>query len=281
MKKLVSLLLVFGLLTILAACGSSSTPDTNKAPNEEGTGQEVNGEKEGAATESKGKIVVGIDDKFAPMGFRDENNEIVGFDIDYATAAIELMGYEVVFQPIDWKTKESELNSGRIDLIWNGYTITDERKEKVLFTKPYLRNTQVVATLKDSELEKLADLEGKVIGIQALSSAVDALNANEISTKIKSLSEYADNVLALNDLKVGRTDAVVIDEVVINYYMTLEPDTFKVLEETLSPEEYGVGVKKGNEALLEELQAALDKMNEDGTAAEISKKWFGEDKVLK
>lgn len=278
MKRLASLFLVFGLLlTILAACGTSSTPETNKEPNTNGTGQETNGEK----TEPKGKIVVGIDDKFAPMGFRDENNKIVGFDIDYATSAIEHMGYEIVFQPIDWKTKESELNSGRIDLIWNGYTINDDRKEKVLFTKPYLRNTQVVATLKDSNLEKLADLEGKVIGIQALSSAVDALNANEISTKIKSLSEYADNVLALNDLKIGRTDAVVIDEVVINYYMTIEPDTFKVLEETLAPEEYGVGVKKGNEALLEELQAALDKMNEDGSAADISKKWFGEDKVLK
>ncbi len=282
MKRLLALILAFGLSLALVACGSSNSQNTgaNEGAEQDQTDATNEGNEE-ATTETKGQIVIGIDDKFAPMGFRDENNEIVGFDIDYATSALEHMGYEPVFQPIDWKTKESELNSGRIDLIWNGYTITDERKEKVLFTKPYLRNTQVVATLKDSELEKLADLEDKVIGIQALSSAVDALNANEISTKIKSLSEYADNVLALNDLKIGRTDAVVIDEVVIDYYMTLEPDTFKVLDETLSPEEYGVGVKKGNEALLEELQAALDQMNEDGSAAEISTKWFGEDKVLK
>lgn len=270
--------LLFTLLLVLVACGSSNSNSEEESTNGEQS-EEVTTETEG--TESKGQLVIGIDDKFAPMGFRDENNEIVGFDIDYAKAALEVMGYEPVFQPIDWKTKESELNSGRIDLIWNGYTITDERKEKVLFTKPYLRNTQVVATLVDSELETLDDLEGKVIGIQALSSAVDALNAHDISTRIGSLSEYADNVLALNDLKIGRTDAVVIDEVVIDYYMTLEPGTFKVLEETLAPEEYGVGVKKGNEALLEELQAALDQMNEDGTAAEISTKWFGEDKVLK
>jgi polar amino acid transport system substrate-binding protein len=227
------------------------------------------------------ELVIGIDDKFAPLGFRDESNEIVGFDIDYAKAAAEKMGVTAKFQPIDWKTKETELSSGRIDLIWNGYTITDERKEKVLFTKPYLRNAQVVATLTNSDLTELNDLEGKVIGIQALSSAGDALDANPIKSKIKTVTEFSDNVLALTDLKTGRVDAVVIDEVVMNYYMSKQEDTFKVLEESLAPEEYGIGVKKENEELLEKLQKALDEINEDGTAAKISEKWFGEDKVLK
>ncbi|HLO12633.1 MAG TPA: amino acid ABC transporter substrate-binding protein [Pseudoneobacillus sp.] len=226
-------------------------------------------------------LVIGIDDKFAPMGFRDENNEIVGFDIDYAKAAAEKMGKKVKFQPIDWQTKESELSSGRIDLIWNGYTITDDRKKKVLFTKPYLKNAQVVVTLADSNITKLADLEGKVVGLQSLSSAADALNADPIKSKIKTVTEFSDNVMALNDLKSGRLDAVVIDEIVINYYMTKENQTFKVLDESLAPEEYGIGVKKGNEELLKNLQKALDEINENGTAAEISKKWFGEDKVLK
>jgi polar amino acid transport system substrate-binding protein len=227
------------------------------------------------------ELVIGIDDKFAPLGFRDESNEIVGFDIDYAKAAAEKMGVTAKFQPIDWKTKETELSSGRIDLIWNGYTITDERKEKVLFTKPYLRNAQVVATLTNSSLTELNDLEGKVIGIQALSSAGDALNANPIKSKIKTVTEFPDNVLALTDLKTGRVDAVVIDEVVMDYYMSKQEGTFKVLDESLAPEEYGIGVKKENEELLEKLQKALDEMNEDGTAAKISEKWFGEDKVLK
>ena len=231
--------------------------------------------------DSKDTLIIGIDDKFAPMGFRDEDNEIVGFDIDYAKAAAEKMGVEVEFQPIDWKTKETELSSGRIDLIWNGYTITDERKAKVLFTNPYLKNAQVVVTLTDSKLSKLDDLAGKVVGLQSLSSASDALNANPVKSKIKTVTEYSDNVLALSDLKAGRLDAVVIDEVVINYYMAKEKDAFKVLDESLAPEEYGVGVKKGNEELLNKLQKALDEMNEDGTAAEISKKWFGEDKLLK
>ena len=109
----------------------------------------------GSSSESSKKdtLIIGIDDTFAPLGFRDEKNEIVGFDIDMAKAAAEKMGVDVKIQPIDWKTKESELNSGRIDLIWNGYTITDERKEKVLFTKPYLKNSQVVVTLADSDID--------------------------------------------------------------------------------------------------------------------------------
>lgn len=257
MKRVVTIFLILvALFTIVAGCSKPKGKEDNM-------------------------LIIGIDDKFAPMGFRDENNEIVGFDIDYAKVAAEKMGIKVKFQPIDWKTKESELSSGRIDLIWNGYTITDERKNKVLFTKPYLKNAQVVVTLADSPLTKLNNLEGKVVGLQSLSSAVDALNANPIKSKIKTVTEFADNVSALNDLKSGRLDAVVIDEVVINYYMTKEKDTFKVLNESLSPEEYGVGVKKGNEALLKKLQKALDEMNEDGTATEISKKWFGENKVLR
>ncbi|WP_316570784.1 amino acid ABC transporter substrate-binding protein [Neobacillus sp. YIM B06451] len=238
----------------------------------------------GSSTSGKGNgdtLVIGIDDKFAPMGFRDENNELVGFDIDYAKAAAKEMGMKVKFQPIDWKTKESELSSGRIDLIWNGYTITDERKKKVLFTKPYLENAQVVVTLANSDIETLADLEGKVVGLQSLSSASDALDADPVKPKIKKVTEFADNVMALNDLKSGRLDAVVIDEVVINYYMAKQENTFKILDESLAPEQYGVGVKKGNEELRDKLQKALDKLNEDGTAAEVSKKWFGEDKVLK
>jgi polar amino acid transport system substrate-binding protein len=270
MKRIAMMLLIMAsLFAILIGCSNGASDSKSEA----GSDTEKTKEKE--------TLIVGIDDAFAPMGFRDENNDIVGFDIDMAKAAAEKMGVDVKIQPIDWKAKENELNSGRIDLIWNGYTITDERKEKVLFTKPYLKNSQVVVTLADSNLSKLSDLAGKKVGIQALSSAVDALNANPIKDKIKSLTEYDTNVLALADLKAGRTDAVVIDEVVINYYMTKEEGTFKLLDESLAPEEYAVGVKKGNEELLDKLQAALDEMNEDGTAADISTKWFGEDKVLK
>ncbi|WP_400162042.1 amino acid ABC transporter substrate-binding protein [Brevibacillus sp. TJ4] len=266
MKKLAGICLMVGaMLSLVVGCSSANT------------GSDATGAAEGA----KEQLIIGIDDKFAPMGFRDENNEIVGFDIDYARAAAELMGKEAVFQPIDWSAKESELNSGRIDLIWNGYTITEDRKEKVLFTKPYLKNAQVIVTLADSEIASIDDLAGKEVGLQKLSSAADALNANPIKDEIKTIVEFGDNVLALNDLKIGRIEAVVIDQIVADYYMAKEEGTFKLLDDSLAPEEYGIGVKKGNEALLEELQKALDELNANGTAAQISEKWFGEDRVLK
>lgn len=254
-KKAIMVLFLIMVVAALSGCSTSASKD--------------------------GKLVIGIDDKFAPLGFRDDNNELVGFDIEYAKAAVEKMGKEATFQPIDWSAKESELNSGRIDMIWNGYTITDERKEKVLFTKPYLENSQVVIVLADSSIAKLADLAGKEVGLQSLSSAADALDANPIKAEVANVSEFADNVLALTDLKTKRLDAVVIDEVVARYYMSKEPNTFKLLDETLAPEQYGIGIKKGNESLLDELQKALDEINSDGTASEISTKWFGEDKVLK
>ncbi|MGV2883115.1 amino acid ABC transporter substrate-binding protein [Paenibacillus taichungensis] len=254
-KQAIFLLLISICMIVVAGCSSSGSKDDNA-------------------------IIVGIDDKFAPMGFRDDKNEIVGFDIDYARAAAEKMGKEITFQPIDWSSKESELNSGRIDLIWNGYTITDERKDKVLFTKPYLENSQVAVTLADSPITKLDELDGKNVGLQALSSAADALAASPLKDKVNT-SEFPDNVLALTDLKTKRLDAVIIDEVVARYYMSKEEGTFKLLDESLAPEQYGIGVKKGNEELLNQLQKALDELNADGTAAEISTKWFGEDEVLK
>lgn len=259
MKK-ISMMIGFFLILGIILSGCSSKGQSSE-----------NGKKE---------IIVGVDDQFAPMGFLDKESKLVGFDIDYAKAAVKEMGYKIIFQPIDWSSKEAELQSGRIDLIWNGYTITDERKEKVLFTKPYLENAQVIATLIDSNLTQLDDLSGAEIGLQSQSSAAEALKAHAINNKVKHVSEYKNNVLALNDLKAGRTVAVVIDSVVIDYYMTKEINTYKVLNESLAPEQYGVGVKNGNEALLKELQTALDTLNKNGIAAKISKKWFGESKVL-
>ena len=144
-----------------------------------------------------------------------------------------------------------------------------------------MANNQVIVTLKDSDIEKLDDLKGKEIGIQAQSSAVDAWNDSPVSKEVAGLHEYKTNDLALMDLENKRVDAVVIDEVVVNYKMTKKPDIFKVLDEKLAPEEYAVGVAKGNEELLNELQTAIDALIADGTAAQISEEWFGEDKVLK
>lgn len=265
MKKLLALALSAFILVSAVGCSSNNAEQTT-APEEN--------------TASSEKLVVGLDDSFPPMGFRDENNEIVGFDVDLAKAAAEKMGVEIEFQPIDWSTKEMELNSGKVDLLWNGLTITPDREANMDFTKPYLANRQIIIVKEDSPIAKKADLEGKNIGIQKESSAVDAVNADEIAPKLN-LNEYENNVLAFTDLNIGRVDAVVVDEIVARYYIANNDVKFKILDEDFGDEKYGVAAKKGNTELVNKLQTALDSLAEDGKAAEISQKWFGEDIYLK
>lgn len=263
MKKFLAVILVLAMsMALFAGC----------ANNEGGSS---------AGGKGKDKIVVGLDDSFPPMGFRDEKGEIVGFDIDVAKAAAEKMGVDIEFQPIDWNSNVLELNNGTVDLLWNGLTITEKRQKEIDFTKPYLKNHQIIIVKADNGIEKKSDLEGKVVGIQKGSSAVSALEKDEIHDKIKTLTEFKENVSALNDLKTGRLDAVVVDEVVGKYYVAKDAASFKILDETLAEEEYGIGVKKGNTELLNKLQAALDEIYKDGTVSKISEKWFGDDIVMK
>jgi polar amino acid transport system substrate-binding protein len=228
------------------------------------------------------KLVVGLDDTFAPMGFRDDKGEIVGFDIDLAKEVGVRLGAEVVFQPIDWDSKEMELESGNIDCIWNGMTITPARQEAMEMSKPYIANNQMIMVDPASNLKSKADLAGKEIGVQKGSSALDAVNADALKDEVSKISEYPANVDAYNDLKLGRLAAVVSDEILAKYYLGTEAyKGLVLLEESLAAEEYGIGFKKGNTQLRDAVQGAIDAMIADGKAAEISTKWFGEDIMIK
>lgn len=274
MKKFISVLLAMSLGFAMVGCGGAATDGEGSEP---ATGAAA----ETADTTSSDKIVVGLDDSFPPMGYRDENNELVGFDIDLAKAAAEKMGVEVEFQPIDWDSKELELNSDKIQLIWNGFSITEERQATMEFTKPYLNNRMLIAVPEGSDIKTKADLAGKNVGVQDGSSAVDAIEKDEIHNEFASMPTYDTNLLALADLEVGRVDAVVIDEVVVKDYISKNPDKkFALLDEDFGSEVYGIAAKKGNTELIDKLQKALDEMSADGTAAEISEKWFGEDIVV-
>lgn len=223
-------------------------------------------------------LVLGLDDSFPPMGFRNENNEIVGYDVDLAKEVAKRMGVELVLQPIDWNAKEQELNTGKIDCIWNGFTITPERAEAMAFTKPYLENAQVVVVRADSGYTALADLKGKTVGLQAGSSAADALAAStEFNASLKGTVEFKDNLTALMDLEAKGVDAVVMDRVVAQYNITQSGKPYSVLAESLSPEGYGVGFRKGDLALMNKVQATLESMAADGAIAALSTKWFGSD----
>lgn len=227
-------------------------------------------------------IVIGLDDNFPPMGFRNDKNELVGFDIDLAKEAGKRLGVEVSFKPIDWNAKEAELNGKRIDVLWNGLTITEERKANILFTKPYLENRQIIVVTDKSAITSKAQLKGKVVGVQEGSSAVDAVQKDADTAKsIKELKKFGDNVAALMDLSAGRLDALVVDEIVGRYYTTKKPGEYRVLEENFGTEDYGVGTRKDDTELAAKLDKALDDMKADGAAAKISTDWFGKDIVKK
>ena len=173
-------------------------------------------------------LVVGLDDTFAPMGFRDDNGEIVGFDIDMAKEVTKRLGMELKFQPIDWASKELELNTGKITCIWNGLSVSPAREEAMTLSKPYLANKMIIITNQDSALNTKADLEGKKVGLQTGSTAVAALEKDPISKKLTQVT-YENNVLALTDLNIGRIDAVVMDEVVARYMISKSGNLYKVL----------------------------------------------------
>ncbi|MFS8501102.1 MAG: amino acid ABC transporter substrate-binding protein [Caldicoprobacter sp.] len=229
-----------------------------------------------------GKFIVGLDDAFAPMGFRDENGNIVGFDVDLAKEAAKRLGVEVEFKPIDWDSKELELKNRKIDMIWNGLTITEERKKNMAFTKPYLVNTQIIIVPQGSTIKSKADLAGKKVGVQMSSSSLEALEKDkEVFESLAEVVQYPDNLEALLDLKAGRIDAVVADEILGRYYIEKRNENFVILEDNFGTEEYGVGLRLEDKELLEALDKVLDEMKQDGTMAEISKKWFGEDIIKK
>ncbi|MDR1933939.1 MAG: amino acid ABC transporter substrate-binding protein [Spirochaetales bacterium] len=226
----------------------------------------------------KKKFVLGLDDSFPPMGFRDENNEIVGYDVDLAKEVARRVGVELVLQPIDWNAKEQELNTGEIDCIWNGFTITPERAKALTFSKPYLKNAQVVVVRANSGYKTLDSLSGKIAGIQAGSSAAEALDsAVEFKASLKDVVEYKENLTALMDLEVSGIDAVIMDLIVANDAIKRSGKNFLILEESLAPEEYGIGFRKADIALRNKVQEVLEAMAADGTAAKISTKWLGAD----
>ena len=243
------------------------------------------GEKKLQSGLDKDKLVLGFDDTFVPMGFKDSNGEYVGFDIDLAKAISEKLNKEIEFQPIDWSMKETELKNGNIDFIWNGYSITDERKEKVEFSIPYLNNRQVIITLSDSEINSKVDLKDKVVGAQNQSSAVDAIEADgdTITTfKDGKVVTFETNNEALMDLEAGRLDAVVADEILAKYYTKQRgAEKYKILSEDFGAEAYAIGMRKEDKDLVNEFNKAFNELVEDGTAGDISVKWFGEDITAK
>ena len=228
-------------------------------------------------------ITVGFDNTFVPMGFEEKNGNYAGFDIELAKYVSKKLGITVHFQPIDWDMKETELQNGTIDAIWNGYSATDERREKVAFTIPYMQNTQILVVKKTSGIHSVEDMTGKVLGAQNGSSGMLDFEEHPEVLKNRVKSGDADQYQSVNeaiiDLKNDRIDALLIDRVYADYYLTTEgiADEYDTIPSGFESESFAVGVRPADKKLLEALNQAFKELYQDGIFQQISQKWFGED----
>lgn len=276
MKKRVTLLLALMSASAMLAAGCGGGSGSTGA---EETGGDTSKE-ETASFEEKQEgdtFTVGFDQNFPPMGFVGDDGEYTGFDLDLAKEVCERQGWEFVPQPIAWETKDATLNSGEIDCIWNGFTMNG-REDEYTWSDPYLDNQQVFVVRSDSGIESEEDLAGKIVDVQTESSAQAALDDNpELADTFGTLQVIPDYDTGFMELESGAVDAVAMDIVVASYQIESRGADFTILDESIATEEYGIGFAKGNEALRDTVQVTLEEMAADGTMAEISEKWFGED----
>ena len=277
-KRFVSAALAAVMALSMTACGSSnSAAETTAAATEAAESQAEETIAEEAKTTDGGTLIVGFDQDFPPMGFVGDDGEYTGFDLELAQEVAKRLGLEYKAQPIAWDSKDMELESGNIDCIWNGFTMTG-REDDYTWTEPYMANQQVFVVANDSDINSQADLAGKIVEVQADSSAEAALKeAPELTATFKELLTTADYNTAFMDLEQGAVDAIAMDVIVAGYQIQQRNADFKILDDSLSEEEYGVGFKKGNTELRDKVQSTLEEMAEDGTLQEVSEKWFSKD----
>ena len=271
MKKKIALCLavIMAATLVFAGCGKKDTKDAEKND----------------VTSSKwddGKLVVGFDASFPPYGYKD-GDDYVGFDLDLAQEVCDRNGWELVKQPIDWDVKDAELKGGTIDCIWNGFTING-REDDYTWSEPYVDNSQIFVVAKDSGIESFDDLAGKVVLVQADSSALHTLEDEEnadayaLRKTFADLQQVPEYETALMNLEAGAADAVAMDIGVAKTKLASN-DKLVIMEKILSTEQYGVGFKKGNTELRDAVQKTLDEMVKDGTFMKIAEKWDLADSV--
>ncbi|MCR5703626.1 MAG: amino acid ABC transporter substrate-binding protein [Eubacterium sp.] len=256
MRKLIAIGLSLVMVLSLTACGSAD---------------KTAGKKSGKT------FTVGFDAEYPPYGYMDaESGEYVGFDLELAEKVCEMEGWELVKKPINWDTKDTELNSGSIDCIWNGFTINGREKD-YQWSDAYINNTQVVVVSEKSGIKTLADLKDKTVGVQAASAAESLFakdgSQEELGKTFKSLNPFSDYNTAFTELQSGSIDALAIDVGVANYQLKNRGEGFVIVEETLNSEQYGIGFKKGNKKLCDKVNEDVKKLHKDGVVEELAKKY--------
>ena len=286
MKKITTVLMAAAMtMAMLAGCGSASTEQAASAEpaadTETAAAEETQEETAGEAQEGdRTTFTVGFDAEFPPYGYMDENGDYTGFDLDLAQEVCDRNGWELVKQPIDWDSKDMELNSGSIDCIWNGFTM-DGREDEYTWSVPYVDNSQVFVVKADAGISTQADLAGKIVGVQKDSSALAALegDAADLAATFAEMNQYADYNTGFMDLEAGAIDALAVDIGVANYQIASRGDGYVIMDEKLATEQYGIGFLLGNEELKDQVEKTLLEMADDGTFTKIAEKYDLTDSV--
>ena len=280
LSKVGALFMTGVLLASITGCGSSTKDDSTSASTDTKTSSESKSDSTDTSSSSdesdRTQLIVGFDAEYPPYGYMDDNGDYVGFDLDLAKEVCDRNGWELVKQPIDWDSKDMELNSGSIDCIWNGFTYTG-REDAYTWSEPYVDNSIVVVVPTDSDIKSLDDLAGKVVVTQADSSALTALtddsedNAKnlELAASFADLQQVSDYNSAFMNLESGSVDAIAVDIGVAQYQVGSRGDEFKILDEPISTEQYAIGFKLGNTSLRDKVQDTLNEMVDDGTFDKI------------
>lgn len=277
-KKVLSVILAGVMAAAMAGCGNGDSQATSGKSTSASSGSSADSTSAAGTGVEDGVFTVGFDAEYPPYGYMDENGEYTGFDLELAQAVCDLEGWELEKKPINWDSKDMELNSGSIDCIWNGFTMNG-REDDYTFSVPYVDNRQVIVVAEGSGIESLSDLAGKVVGVQAASAALDLLQSEEeggqkaLADTFGSLNEFADYNTAFTELQAGALDALAIDIGVAKYQLNSRGEGFQMLDETLNTEQYAIGFKLGNQELCDIVNADLKKLAEDGTVNTLAEKY--------
>lgn len=273
-KKIAAVLLAGAMTMALAACGSSSSSTSSSGSSKSSAGTTAT--TSSSASNDDSTLVVGFDAEYPPYGYMDEKTgEYTGFDLELAQEVCDRRGWTLEKKPINWDNKDAEVDSGSVDCLWNGMTYTG-RENDYTWSEPYVDNSIMMVVAKDSDIQDLNDLSGKTVITQSDSSALTALQSDDLKDLTASFADLQQNPsynTCFEDLKAGAVDAVAVDIGVARYQLNNNPDDFRMLDDPISTEQYAIAFKKGNTQLRDEVQETLNEMVDDGTFMKIANEY--------
>lgn len=268
LKKIISAILIGALLTMAVACKDSAKDDFSKETTADPSAETADSDID-IGSKTNGILVMGTNAFFPPFEYY-EGEEIVGIDAELMQAIADELGVQLEIVNMEFESLPNALSSGQIDVIAAGFTINPDRQETMDFTTPYYNATQTIIVLSDSGLATLDDITDKVIGVQTGTTGYDC--ALEITDE-SNICSFDNGMMAVEALKNGQVDAVIIDNNPAKTYEKENPDDLMLIEGAFDEEQYAMAVVKGSTTLQDNINTALAAIIEDGTYDEIIGKY--------